>query len=805
MTLTGSGADADGTIATYQWAQISGPSTFNIASPSQAQTAVNNLVQGTYQFQLTVTDNQGATGTDTVVITVNPAANIPPVANAGTDQSITLPVNTVTLTGSGADADGTIATYQWAQISGPSTFNIASPSQAQTAVNNLVQGTYQFQLTVTDNQGATGTDTVVITVNPAVNIPPLANAGADQSITLPVNTVTLTGSGTDADGTIASYQWAQISGPSTFNIASPSQAQTAVNNLVPGVYQFQLTVTDNLGATATDTVNIIVNTTPGNCNPAAPAVYTLLPTSGTDIYLPDASSLGWKGGDTLRIPAGNYGLIDLGHFKGDSCRPIVIINYGRVVNVGQMRFISDAAYFKLTGAGDPNYQYGIKVHSAANAGVAITTAHDVEVCNLDVSGTEVGFYFKVNPDPADPFSIYPNYVLSNYNIHHNYIHDTHGEGMYIGHTYPNGDPYSGNLIPIRMDKIEIAYNIVDSTDWDGIQLSNARTGAKIHDNSVSNFGRINLGDQQAGIILGGNTNGDIYNNTVKNGTGNGIEAFGYGIINIYNNDVENAGADGTTMGQESVFCNDPINTIETNPVQQIYHYNNTVKNPKPKGAIRVGAYNYNSGPAQVTDNQYCIPNAPSNWQSIYIAINPAGSVLSNNVLMTSCSSQANISPVANAGTDQTITLPINTVTLTGSGTDADGTIVSYQWTKVSGPASYNIVSPLQAQTVVNNLIPGIYQFEFQVTDNLGASAKDTMTLIVNVGNIPPVANAGTDQTITLPINTVTLTGNGTDADGTIASYQWAQIAGPATYSIVSPSQAQTAVNNLVQGVYQGSS
>ena len=111
-----------------------------------------------------------------------PAANIPPVANAGADQTVTLPVNTVTLNGSGTDADGTIASYQWTKISGPSTFTIVSPSQAQTAVNNLVQGTYQFQLTVTDNQGATATDTVVITVNPAANIPPTANAGTDHQL-----------------------------------------------------------------------------------------------------------------------------------------------------------------------------------------------------------------------------------------------------------------------------------------------------------------------------------------------------------------------------------------------------------------------------------------------------------------------------------------------------------------------------------------------------------------------------------------------------------------------------------------------
>ena len=69
----------------------------------------------------------------------------------------------------------------------------------------MCSGVYQFQLKVTDNQGATATDVILITVNAAVNIPPTANARADQAITLPVNTIILSGGGSDADGTVVSY------------------------------------------------------------------------------------------------------------------------------------------------------------------------------------------------------------------------------------------------------------------------------------------------------------------------------------------------------------------------------------------------------------------------------------------------------------------------------------------------------------------------------------------------------------------------------------------------------------------------
>ena len=210
------------------------------------------LVQGVYQFQLKVTDNSGATATDIMQVTVNAAPNVPPVANAGADWTITLPINSLTVSGSGTDADGTIASYQWTKISGPSTYNIVNATSAVTNITGLVQGVYQFQLTVTDNCGATGTDIMQVTVNPVPNIPPVANAGTDKTITLPTNSITVTGSGSDADGTVTGYQWTKISGPASYNIVNATSAVTDLTGLVQGVYQFQLTVTDNNGATGTD-------------------------------------------------------------------------------------------------------------------------------------------------------------------------------------------------------------------------------------------------------------------------------------------------------------------------------------------------------------------------------------------------------------------------------------------------------------------------------------------------------------------------------------------------------------------------
>src|SRR5665647_1276761 len=127
--------------------------------------------------------NKGAIGKDTVQVTVNATPNTPPTADAGSNQSITLPTNNITLNGSGKDSDGTISSYAWTKISGPSSGTINNANSASSIVNNLSEGVYQFELTVTDDKGATGKDIVQVTVNPAANISPTANAGVDQTIT----------------------------------------------------------------------------------------------------------------------------------------------------------------------------------------------------------------------------------------------------------------------------------------------------------------------------------------------------------------------------------------------------------------------------------------------------------------------------------------------------------------------------------------------------------------------------------------------------------------------------------------------
>ncbi|WP_160710998.1 PKD domain-containing protein [Chitinophaga solisilvae] len=263
VQLNGSAsADPDGTITSYSWKKISGPGAVNISNAAIAQPGVTGLVTGSYIFALTVTDNEGLSSTDDVTITVLAKPNQPPVAAAGNDVTLTLPVSATLLTGSNSlDRDGLITTYAWKQLSGPNTAVIARTDVSNTGVSGFIAGTYIFELTVTDNLGLTGTARVAITVKAAAgpNQPPVANAGPTRTVTLPLSAASLDGTASfDPDGAIVSYAWSQTQGPSTGTITGAGQATAEVSGLKAGIYLFKLTVTDNGGLSNSASTSIVV-------------------------------------------------------------------------------------------------------------------------------------------------------------------------------------------------------------------------------------------------------------------------------------------------------------------------------------------------------------------------------------------------------------------------------------------------------------------------------------------------------------------------------------------------------------------
>ncbi|MFC1925706.1 PKD domain-containing protein [Chloroflexota bacterium] len=281
VTLDASGSiDSDGTIVAYKWTE--GATVLNNSSSFSQVFAI-----GEHTITLEVTDDDGLTGTDTVLVKVNPKQ--PPVADAGGNQNVK-DGTAASLNASGSyDTDGTIVSYKW--------------SEGGTVLSNSISfnkvfalGDHTLTLEITDDDGLTGTDTVLIKVQP--NQSPVAEAGANQTVK-EGSKVTLDGSGSsDTDGTIASYKWWEgailLSNNLSFDRA-----------FAIGIHTVTLEVTDEDGATGTDTVLITVN---ANQPPIADAGLdqtvserATTTVDGSSSNDPDGTIVAyeWKEGDTV--------------------------------------------------------------------------------------------------------------------------------------------------------------------------------------------------------------------------------------------------------------------------------------------------------------------------------------------------------------------------------------------------------------------------------------------------------------------------------------------------------------------------
>ena len=232
---------------------------------------------GTVSYSVSSNSSTGSrTGTMTIAgntfTVTQEGINIPPTANAGSDQTVE-EGGTVTLDGSNStDPDDGIASYLWAQTGGTSVtlsdINVVQPTFIAPNVGPDGES-LTFQLTVTDSGGLQSTDSCIVNIT-GDNDPPNADAGPDQTVD-EGETVTLDGSNsTDIDDGLASYLWTQTAGtPVTLsdttavkrNFTSPNVGSDGES------LTFQLAVTDNGGLQDTDTC--IVNVTWENTPPTA--------------------------------------------------------------------------------------------------------------------------------------------------------------------------------------------------------------------------------------------------------------------------------------------------------------------------------------------------------------------------------------------------------------------------------------------------------------------------------------------------------------------------------------------------------
>src|SRR5690606_35568527 len=163
ISIEATATDSDGTIAKVEF--FNGAVRLGEDTSSPYTLDWPNALPGKYTLSARATDNKGATATASVNIEVKEQVFVP-VARAGNDVAIELPENSVTLKGDGESDNGDIVQYDWVQLDGPQGATIEIGPDGEAVVTNLTEGTYRFQLTVTDKKNQKATDIITVRVYP---------------------------------------------------------------------------------------------------------------------------------------------------------------------------------------------------------------------------------------------------------------------------------------------------------------------------------------------------------------------------------------------------------------------------------------------------------------------------------------------------------------------------------------------------------------------------------------------------------------------------------------------------------------
>ena len=742
VNLVGSGSDSDGNVVSYAWSQVNGELVTIDNSNSSNASFVAPQVSGNVTLRLTVTDNNGAVGTDDVVVSIS-TTNIPPVADAGPDFSVNSgDPNPVEITGIGSDADGNIVAYEWTQIAGPSvnlagmntdTVSFAVPSVQVTTVITL-------RLTVTDDAGGSGSADVSITINALVaNNPPQANAGVDQTVNAG-ELVVLSGNGVDPDGDSLSYQWSQIDGPSVSlnNANTPVASFTAPSVTTQSNLTLQLRVTDVNGASGTDLMIVTIN--PSNQAPTANAGADQNVISGSQVVLngsgndPDGSIASYQ---WTRISGPSINLVNASSANASFTAPVVnattLITLRLTVtdNVGSSAFDDVVITVNPAGGGNPS--------PIANAGpdLSVIAGSNVEITGSGTDDGSIVVYIWTqitgpttltlnnSATPIVSFIAPAVTTTSNFTLRLTVVDNLGAIGSddVVITVNPNG----ANAAPVANAGPDLSVTsgenvsitgsgsdpdgTISAYAWTqvsgiGVTLSGANT-------SIVQFAAPTVSTQSA-ITL----RLTVTDNTGATGIDNVIVTVNPNAANMP--PTANAGPDITMSGSSNIVINgsgqDSDGSIASYRWQQV-------------SGLQLSLVGTASPNLQV--------NAPavSSIQTATLRLTVTdnlGATGFDDVVVTVQPSNTNLPPVANAGGDQAVNI-YDQVTLTGSGTDSDGTVASYQWNQTGGnPVTLNnantAVASFQAPVVD---VDTPYTFELTVTDDVGDSATDSVIVTVH--------------------------------------------------------------------------
>jgi hypothetical protein len=553
----------------------------------------------------------------------------------------------------------------------------------------------------------------------------------------------------------------------------------------------------------------------------------------TSVNIINATSFNYKPGDIFCINAGTYAELRLIGFKGTADKPLIIKNCGGLVNIEGITYpgiqFRESSFIHLTGTGHAGLNYGIHISKAKDgvSGVSIQElSTDFEVDHLEISNVGfAGIIAKTDPECDRPETWRENFTMRNLHFHHNYIHNIGGEGFYVGGTfgYETSKKKCDNIERFAhlLENVIIDNNKIEETGWDGLQLNLTLVNAQISNNIIYGYGWKKEFAQNQGISLG-SSKIKMFNNQIIQKPEHAVaDSYGISMVSpfpgsyIFNNVVVGSGDYGIWTHVRT-----PSNLMSNLDTQGFYYINNTVvkagasgmfynardgSNPRgnlihefhnnlivdPKTVYTDGTFwkkpaeafidyndkeqkdgavlknNINSRAiadvkfASIAANNYSILdgsiaiNAGANVSSFGVTFDlnngarPVGGVFDAGAYEFGAS---NLAPIADAGNALNVTIG-ETVTLNGSSSiDPDGTVSSYAWSFVSGPATPSITNANSAQATVVLSTAGVYIFSLTVTDDDGASSFDQIEVLVTDGvtGILPKPNHNPDLLSVFP-------------------------------------------------------
>lgn len=697
-----------------------------------------------------------------------------PAANAGVDQSLTLPTNSITLNGSGTSGTG-VTGYQWTKKSGGAA-TLENEATATLSVAGMVEGTYVFELQVTDASGFDFDEVTVNVLPEAANQNPTAKAGVDRTITLPTNSLTLNGIGTDPDGTIASYLWTKVTGPAA-TLLGQATANLALSDLVEGDYVFRLTVTDDKSATASDQVAVKVKPEGVNQLPVVnagtqktiflPASQVAITATASD---PDGTiqTILWEKKSGGAATLSNTGTLTL------TASDLVLGSYSFRVTVtdnGGATSFSDVIVKVLQANQSPTANAGDNQPLTLPTNTVILAGS-----GDDPDGTISIYAWTKVSGPAASLSGENSATLTVTNM---------VQGAYVfGLTITDNNGATG------YDEVTVAVSVASTGPNESpLAIAGGNASFSLPTNSLNLYGS---GFDPDGTIVtyawakasGGPAT--LANTNKPTLTVSALQAGQYTFRLTVTDDKGATDEDIAIVTVSDLGTNIfPIASAGADKIVKLPQTSVVLNGSGTDMDGQVTSFEWikiSGGSATIGSASKAETPVSNLAEGIYVfrltITDNAGATDLNDVTVRVVSSTNNLPPVVDAGEDATVFLPQVTHTFDATASD-DGTITTYEWAKLNGPGA-TLVNPTELDLSLNDLVEGDYSFQLAVTDNNAASVFDIVKVSVLPASFKPTeVNAGPDQELALPMNSVTLTGTASSSSGTIVSTTWVKTLGPA--------------------------